>query len=189
MGEGPSLLVSSIGLLASHPWARAGSWPGQKGGNPLLSAESSTRTGPRLVKPLPRRIASRREKARLACRRSQGHSCLQYTTPSEVPVPSSLAPGVVCPAQPPGTSLHLLVSIVHSRVSGDILLVHAGVVALFTLVGLASHVVEHVLLQGAKPEAQGTALRAAHGLGPAPGGTGRDGTSVPTFRDDHRRER
>lgn len=46
-------------------------------------------------------------------------------------------------------SLHLPVPTVHCGVSDDILLVHAGVIALLTLVGLAAYMVEHVLLQEA----------------------------------------
>lgn len=46
-------------------------------------------------------------------------------------------------------SLHLPVPTVHCGVSDDVLLVHAGVIALLTLVGLAAYVVEHVLLQEA----------------------------------------
>ena len=46
-------------------------------------------------------------------------------------------------------SPHLPVPTVHSGVPDDVLLVHAGVIALLALVGLAAYVVEHVLLQGA----------------------------------------
>lgn len=45
---------------------------------------------------------------------------------------------------------YLLVPVVHSRVTDDILLVHAGILAFLTLVGLAPYVVEHVLLKGSE---------------------------------------
>ena len=46
-----------------------------------------------------------------------------------------------------GTALPSPVPAVHSGVPDDVLLVHTGVIALLALVGLAAHVVEHVLLR------------------------------------------
>lgn len=46
----------------------------------------------------------------------------------------------------PRTVLPSPVSAVHCGVPNDILLVHAGIIALLALVGLAAHMVEHVLL-------------------------------------------
>lgn len=49
----------------------------------------------------------------------------------------------------PRTVLPSPVPVVHCGMPNDVLLVHAGVIALLAFVGLAAHMVEHVLLQEA----------------------------------------
>lgn len=80
------------------------------------------------------------------------------------------------------------VAAVHRRVPNDILLVHAGVAALLTLVGLAAHVVEHVLLAEAERGRETWGQQPPGQDKTRPVGPGA-GQRVPTLREDQRRER